>query len=165
MKILTNMYKDYASVKEYLSCQLISKALQLLCVIAHTNWGADKNTLLKLYRSLIRSKIDYSCFIYQSCKKILLKIIKPYSSHQTKTGTRCFQNNSSRKPEANETPPKLRCNNLVLKYDAKLKPTSTILHTTAPFIPNIKIFSNKTKILLKLSDSESNLSTRKQPYQ
>ena len=26
-----------------------NKALQLLCVIAYTNWGADKNTLLKLY--------------------------------------------------------------------------------------------------------------------
>ena len=32
-----------------------NKALQLLRVIAHTNWGADKNTLLKLYRSLIRA--------------------------------------------------------------------------------------------------------------
>ena len=32
------------------------KALQLLRVVAHTDWGADKSTLLKLYRSLVRSK-------------------------------------------------------------------------------------------------------------
>ena len=46
-----------------------NKALQLLHDIAHTNWGADKNTLLKLYQSLIQSKIVYSSFIYQSARK------------------------------------------------------------------------------------------------
>ena len=30
------------------------KALQLLRVVAHTDWGADKSTLLKLYSSLVR---------------------------------------------------------------------------------------------------------------
>ena len=35
-----------------------NKALRLFWVIAHTDWGADKNTLLKLYWSLILSKID-----------------------------------------------------------------------------------------------------------
>ena len=48
------------------------KALQLLRVIAHTNWGADKSTLLKLYRSLVRSKLDYGCFIYGSARKSYL---------------------------------------------------------------------------------------------
>ena len=45
------------------------KALQLLRVVAHTDWGADKSTLLKLYRSLVRSKLDYGCFIYGSARK------------------------------------------------------------------------------------------------
>ena len=40
------------------------KSLQLLRVVAHTDWGADKSTMLKLYRSLVRSKLDYGCFIY-----------------------------------------------------------------------------------------------------
>ena len=31
-------------------------ALLLLCVVTHADWGADKSTLLKLYRSLVRSK-------------------------------------------------------------------------------------------------------------
>ena len=54
-----------------------NKALQLLCVIAHTNWAADKYTWLKLYRSLIWSKIDYSSFIYQSARKSYLKSLNP----------------------------------------------------------------------------------------
>ena len=43
-----------------------NKRLQLLHVIAHTEWGADQGTLLKLYRSLIRSNLDNSSFIYQN---------------------------------------------------------------------------------------------------
>ena len=46
------------------------KALQLLRVVAHTDWGADKSTLLKLYRSLVQSKLDYGCFIYGSVRKL-----------------------------------------------------------------------------------------------
>ena len=32
------------------------KALNLLKVLSHTSWGADRTTLLHLYRSLIQSK-------------------------------------------------------------------------------------------------------------
>ena len=32
------------------------KALNPLKVLSHTSWGADRTTLLKLYRSLVRSK-------------------------------------------------------------------------------------------------------------
>ena len=35
------------------------KTIQLLRTIAHTNWGGSKEILLKLYRSLIRSRLDY----------------------------------------------------------------------------------------------------------
>ena len=35
-------------------------ALNLLKVLSHTSWGADRTTLLKLYRSLVRSKLDYA---------------------------------------------------------------------------------------------------------
>ena len=36
-----------------------TKALNLLRVVAHTTWGADQQTLIHLYRSLIRTKLDY----------------------------------------------------------------------------------------------------------
>ena len=51
------------------------KALQLLRVVAHTDWGADKLTLLILYRSLVRSKLDYGCFIYGSARKSHLRYL------------------------------------------------------------------------------------------
>ena len=43
-----------------------TKALNLLRVVAHTTWGADQQTLIHLYRSLIRSKLDYGCVVYGS---------------------------------------------------------------------------------------------------
>ena len=49
------------------------RALQLLRVVAHTDWRADKSTLLKLYRSLVRSK--NGCFIYGSARKSNLRCL------------------------------------------------------------------------------------------
>ena len=43
------------------SCQ---KALDILRVVGHTDWGADCIVLLCHYRSLVRSKLDYGCIVY-----------------------------------------------------------------------------------------------------
>ena len=37
--------------------------------------GADRTTLLKLYRSLARSKLDYGCIIYGSARKLYLQML------------------------------------------------------------------------------------------
>ena len=50
-----------------------NKTIQLHRTIAHTNWGGSKETLLKLYHSLIRSKLNYGCFIYGGARKTYLK--------------------------------------------------------------------------------------------
>ena len=34
--------------------------------VSLTEWGADQKTLMMIYRSLIRSKIDYGCIVYNS---------------------------------------------------------------------------------------------------
>jgi hypothetical protein len=44
------------------------KALDVIKVVANTKWGADKNTLLYLYRSLIRSKLDYGCIVFGAAR-------------------------------------------------------------------------------------------------
>ena len=53
---------DFKSHISYLKkkCQ---KALNILKVVSHTDRGADKSTLLKLYRTLVRSKLDYGCAV------------------------------------------------------------------------------------------------------
>ncbi|GFQ82303.1 uncharacterized protein TNCT_379381 [Trichonephila clavata] len=54
-----------------------AKALNILKVLANTRWGADRTSLLRLYRALIRSKLDYGSVVYSSACKSLLKIFDP----------------------------------------------------------------------------------------
>ena len=70
-----------------------NKTIQLLRVIAHTDWGADKK---KLYQTLIQSKLDYGTFISGSARKSYLKQSN-IIYHQTATGTRSLQNLSNKK--------------------------------------------------------------------
>ena len=57
-----------------------TKALNLLRVVSHTTWGADQQTL-HLYRSLIRSKLDYGCIVYGSARSSYLRILDPIQNH------------------------------------------------------------------------------------
>ena len=41
------------------------KSLNILKVLSRTDWGADQTTLLKLYHSLVRSKLDCGCLVYE----------------------------------------------------------------------------------------------------
>ena len=59
---------------KYLKAKCL-KALTLLKVLSHTSWGADQTTLLKLYQSLVWSKLDYGCIIYGSARKSYLQML------------------------------------------------------------------------------------------
>ena len=52
-------------------------ALNLLKVVAHTNWGSDRVVLLQIYDSLIRSKLDYGCSVYGSARKSYIQMLDP----------------------------------------------------------------------------------------
>ena len=45
------------------------KALDIIKVLSNTKWGADTRVLLRLYRALIRSKLDYGSQVYGSALK------------------------------------------------------------------------------------------------
>jgi len=49
--------------------------MNILKIIAHQTWGADQNTLLTLYRTLIHSKLDYGAIVYGNTSKSDLKTI------------------------------------------------------------------------------------------
>ena len=128
-----------------------NKALQLLRDKAHTNWGADKNTLLKLYRSLIRSKMDYGWFVYQSARKSYLKSLNPVYHTGLRLALGAFKTSpvESLYTEANEPPPKLRCNNLALKYYTKLKADLNNPAHNSTFYPKYKDLFQKNENSIK----------------
>ncbi|KFM64962.1 putative RNA-directed DNA polymerase from transposon X-element, partial [Stegodyphus mimosarum] len=51
------------------------KALNILKVLANTSWGADRCSMLRIYRALVRSRLDYGSVIYGSARSsVLLKL-------------------------------------------------------------------------------------------
>jgi len=87
-----------------------TKALNLLRVIAHTTWGADQQTLLHLYRALIRSKLDYGCIVYGSARSSYLRMLDPFQNHALQLCLGAFRTSpsSSLCILANEPPLHLR---------------------------------------------------------
>jgi len=55
----------------------MSPTMNLFKIIAHQTCGADPTTLLTLYRTLICSKLDYGAIVYNSARKVYLKILEP----------------------------------------------------------------------------------------
>ena len=73
-------------------------------------WGADQKTLLKLYRSLLRLKLDYGNFIYQSARKNYLKILNPIYHGGLRLVLGAFKTSlvESLYAEANEAPANIK---------------------------------------------------------
>ena len=99
------------------------KALDIMKVIAHTNWGADKYVLLKLYRSLIRSKLDYGCIVYGSARPSYLKMLNTVHHQGLRLALGAFRTSpvESLYVEAGELPLENRRIKLSLQYITKLK--------------------------------------------
>ena len=51
------------------------KALNLLKVVSRYDWGADSIVLLRLYRALLRSKLDYGSIVYGSFRKSYIEML------------------------------------------------------------------------------------------
>ena len=49
------------------------RALDVMKVLASTEWGADSTVLLQIYRTLIRSKLDYGSIVYGSARMSYLR--------------------------------------------------------------------------------------------
>ena len=98
------------------------KALNLLKVLSHTSWGADRTTLLHLYRSLIRSKLDYGSIVYESARKFYLQMLDTIHNQGLRLALGAFRTSplSSLNVEADEPSLCLRREKLSLQYAIRL---------------------------------------------
>ena len=99
------------------------KSLNILKVLSRTEWGADRTTLLKLYRSLVRSKLDYGCIVYGSAAKTSLAKLDPVHNQDLRLSLGAFRYSpvESLYVEAHEPPLEIRKDKLALQYILKLK--------------------------------------------
>ena len=105
------------------------KALDIIKVVANQDWGADKSVLLNLYRSLIRSKLDYGCIVYDSARASYLKMLNTIHHQGLRLALGAFRTSpvESLYVEAGELPLEQRRIKLSLQYITKLKSTPYII--------------------------------------
>ena len=98
------------------------KALNLLRSISAFDWGADRDTKLMLYRSLIRSKIDYGSMVYGAARKSYVQILEPIQNRALRICLNAFRTSPAKSlhVEANEPPLHLRRTKLAMQYAIKL---------------------------------------------
>ena len=98
------------------------KTLDVLKVLSNTNWGGDRSVLLNLYRSLVRSKLDYGSIVYGSARKSYLKSLDTIHHQGLRLALGAFRTSPVESLYAESNKPSLytRREKLSLQYTTKL---------------------------------------------
>ena len=139
---------------KYLKAKCL-KALNLLKVLSHTSWGADRTTLLKLYRSLVRSKLDYGCIIYGSARKSYLQMLDPIHNQGLRLALGAFRTSpvASLYVEADEPSLYSRREKLSLQYAIRQIVGIPMGTNCAPLVADLFLFCYERDFMLSLSDN------------
>lgn len=126
------------------------KALNLLRVVAHNDWGADRKVLLNLYRTIVRSKLDYGAIVYGSARKSYLQMLDPIHNQGLRLALGAFRTSPSDSllAEANEPSLYDRRLKLSMQYALKLKSNPSNPTYQTVFRPKYKtLFDNKPNMI------------------
>jgi ribonuclease HI len=126
------------------------KSLNILKVVGKTKWGADQTTLLKLYRTIIRSKLDYGAIVYGSARDSYINTLEPVANQALRLCLGVFRTSpiTSIQILAKEPPLQIRREQLTMQYCSKIlaNPQNPIF----PHISNprfVQDFTNKPTII------------------
>ena len=103
--------------------QKCTKAMNLLKVVSNMDWGADRSVLLRLYRSFVRSRMEYGCAVFSSARKSYLKRLEPIRNQGLRICLGAFRTSPKESlcVEANKPPLYLRFDKLCIQYALKLR--------------------------------------------
>ena len=95
-----------------------TKSLVLIKVLSNTTWGADRKDLLRVYRALIQSKVDYGCIVYGPARPSYIKRLDTVHNQGLRLCLGVFRTSPvhSLYVEANEPPLGMRRTRLSLQY-------------------------------------------------
>ena len=99
------------------------KSMNVLKCVSRTSYGADRSTLLLLYRSIIRSKLDYASFVYDSASETSKKKLDTVHHTALRIVTGAFRTSptSSLLVDVHEPPLFLRRQLLGMRYAFKIR--------------------------------------------
>ena len=128
-KLTWNRHIDNLKIK-------VKESMNILKVVSGFSLGADKKSLLRLYDSLCRSKLEYGCQIYSSACKTKLRELDVVHNMGLRICTGAFRTSpvESLYVDSNELPLDLRREELGLRYITRLK--------SSPKNPTFKVFSD-----------------------
>ena len=127
------------------------KALDILKVLSHSDWGGDRTVLLNLYRSLIRSKLDYGSIVYGSARKSYLKSLDTIYHQGLRLALGAFRTSpiESLYAEASEPSLYIRREKLSLHYVTKLAANPLNSAFSCVFNPRYERFYNNKPRAIK----------------
>ena len=98
------------------------KPLDVLKVLSNTKWEGDRSVVLNLYRSLVKSKLDYGSIVYGSARKSYLKSLDTIHHQDLRLALGAFRTSpvESLYAESNEPSLYTRRETLSLQYTTKL---------------------------------------------
>ena len=118
-------WDSHLSFKEHISAlkTQCKEALNLIRVVANLRWGGDRDTLLMLYRTIFRSKLDYGCIVYGTASNTNLRQLDSIHNAGLRLalGTFCTSPVSSMYTEAIEAPLEERRLKLSMNYYLKTR--------------------------------------------
>ena len=112
------------------------KDLNIMRYISGTKYGADRKTLLMLYTSLIRSKLDYGCQAYATTASTAqLQRLDRIQSTVLRIVTGAYKSapKIAVEVECNVLPLNLRRDEMILKYWARSSPLGSNLSVNELF--------------------------------
>ena len=127
------------------------KALDILKVLSNTNWGGDRSVLLNLYRSLVRSKLDYGSIVYGSARKSYLQCLDTIHHQGLRLALGAFRTSPVESLYAESNEPSLYTSRekLSLQYTTKLAANPKNPAHTCVFNPKYERFYNNTPSAIK----------------
>ena len=99
------------------------EALNIFKVLSHSSWGADRQTLLKLHKALILSKLAYGSEVYSSASPARLKMLDSVHHAGIRLALGAFKSSpiSSMLVDAGELPLDLHRQTALVKYWIRLQ--------------------------------------------
>ncbi|KAL1448588.1 hypothetical protein WDU94_005468 [Cyamophila willieti] len=94
------------------------KRINLMKIFCNNTWGVDYKSLLQLYRSYVRSKLDYACVVYNSAPNSSLKMLDTIHHQGVRLSLGAFKSSpiNSMLSEAGEPPLSYRREILTCNY-------------------------------------------------
>ena len=117
------------------------QALNVLKVLSHLSWGADRKHLLILYKALVASKLAYGCEVYSSASKTVLSSLDSIHNAGIRLASGAFKSSPipSLLVDASELPLDLYRQSLLVRYWHRIQRIPKSL--TCKVVFNEKLFT------------------------